>query len=540
MNIDVVVVGAGFSGIYMLHKLNKINMKAVAIEEAEDVGGVWYWNRYPGARCDSEAYHYNFTFSEKLYKKWDWSAKYAEQPEILDYLKFVADELNVREKIKFSTKVEKARYIDNKSKWEIHLDNGQILYCKYFITGVGNISKTFIPNFKGLSNFKGETYHTGSWLENKVDFKSKRVGVIGTGSSGVQCIPVIAKEAKELFVFQRTPNYIIPANNYKFSECDKQKMREKYHTIRQGILESDGGTPYRKYDKNAKDDSPENIKSRLEDAWEKGGIFPMNNSYKDVLTDEESNKIVADFVRGKIKEKIKKEEIINDLLPDHFYNAKRTITDSYYFETLNEEHVHLINVNKSPIKHITENGIQLENDEHIHLDTIVFATGYDGITGNLFNLSISGKDGINLKDKWDNGENTTTNLGMMTNSFPNLFFITGPQTPAVLTNIPATIEQNVEWIAQCIEFSEKNNLESIEPTIESEENWRNECYAIAQKTLYIKTKSWYIGANIPGKPINIQIYMGGLKKYREECEKEIMSDFPSFIKVKSRQTVKDK
>lgn len=528
MKYDAVVVGAGFSGLYMLHKLKEANMNAIVIEAAEDVGGVWYWNRYPGARCDSEAYHYNFTFSEQLYKNWKWSAKYVEQQEILDYLRYVAESLNLRGNIKFSTRVESTSYQEDESLWEIALSSGERLQTKYFITGVGNISATFTPDINGLYDFKGETYHTGNWpKEESISFKGKKVGVIGTGSSGVQCIPKIAKEAEELVVFQRTPNYIIPANNYEFTEKEQKEYKERYFEIRNGIRNSEGGTPYRKYGKSALEESEIEQKKRLEDAWERGGIFPMNNSYYDILTNEESNKVVAEFVKSKMKKKIRKDELLDVLMPSHYYNAKRTITDTDYFETLNMEHVKVFDVSKDPIKKVEANGISTTNS-FVDLDCIVFATGYDGITGNLFKFEINGKNGRKLIDKWENGNSTKTYLGLTTNGFPNLFFITGPQSPAVLTNIPATIERNVEWIMNCINFIEKNKYFEIENLVESEERWTELCNKLSKDTLYTKTKSWYVGSNIEGKANNVQIFLGGLKRYSDICEGVERENYKGF------------
>lgn len=532
VSVDAVVIGAGFSGLYMLYRLREAGLSTRVYEAGDGVGGVWYWNRYPGARCDSESICYNYTFSEELYKEWSWSSRYPEQPEILRYLNFVADKFNLRSGIQFNTRVTSASYDEDSNRWHIQTDQGDLVSAKYFITGVGCISTANLPNIKGLDNFEGDWYHTGHWPHEKVDFTGKRVGVIGTGSSGIQSIPVIAKEAKHLTVFQRTPQFSVPAKNYPYTPAFLQKSKESYHDMRHLMRNSVAGMAMYYGEKSVLDDTHEQRQKTLEAAWEKGG-WAILFAYNDLLVNEEGNKLVAEFVRSKIREIVKDPETADKLVPDHYYGTKRAIIDTEYFETYNRDNVSLVDVKKAPIKEITSKGIRTADGEY-ELDAIVFATGFDGMTGSLFKIDIRGRNGVALKEKWENGEKTRTYLGLTTAGFPNLFMLTGPESPSVLGNMPAAIEQHVEWVMDCIEHLRNNEVEVFEANPESEEKWSQHCSELADATLYTKTDSWYTGANIEGKARGFQIYVGGYDQYRKICDEVASKGYEGFLLTSSK------
>ena len=534
-NLDAVVIGAGFSGLYMLYRLREAGFSTQVYEAAEDVGGVWHWNRYPGARCDSESIYYNYFFSEELYQEWTWSSRYPEQPEILRYLNFVADKFDLRKDIQFRSRILSAHYDEETNRWQIQLDNGDSVSAKYFITGVGCISTANIPNFKGLDQFKGDWYHTGHWPHEGVDFTGKRVGIIGTGSSGVQAIPVIAKEADHLTVFQRTPQYSVPAKNHLYDPEYIKQAKENFSAIKQKLHDSLGGILFETNDRSALDDTPEQRQNVYEAAWENGGPAIMF-SYNDLLTNEEANATVSEFIRSKIREIVTDSETAKKLSPTYFYAAKRAIIDTDYFETYNRENVSLVDVKNAPIEEITERGIQTAGAEY-ELDAIVFATGYDGMTGSLFKMDIRGKNGVSLKEKWANGAETRTYLGLATAGFPNMFMITGPESPSVLGNVPVAIEQHVEWISDCMENLRKNDIETFEANDQAESDWSKHCRELADSTLYTKVESWYTGANITGKKGGFQIYVGGYGPYRKICDEIAAKGYEGFSLVASQKTV---
>lgn len=532
---DAVVIGAGFSGLYMLYRLREAGFSTAVFEAGDGVGGTWYWNRYPGARCDSESIYYNYTFSEELYNEWTWTSRYPAQPEILRYLNFVADKFDLKKDIQFKTRVQSAHYNEDTKKWEIQLDNGTTVTAKYFITGVGCLSAANLPKFNGLENFKGEFYHTGHWPHGGVDFKGKRVGIIGTGSSGVQAIPVIAQEAEHLTVFQRTPQYSAPARNHPYSEGYVEQAKKNFLEIKKQMRESAGGQPAVPPDKSALEVTAEERQKVYEHAWENGGLG-LFAAYYDITVNEEANETVAEFIRGKITEIVKDSETASKLLPSYYYGTKRPIIDTNYYETFNRENVSLVDVKKNPIEEITASGVRTSEEEY-ELDALVFATGYDGMTGPLLKIDIRGKDGVSLKEKWNGGACTRTYLGVANAGFPNFFMITGPESPSVLSNMPVSIEQHVEWIGDCIEHFEKQGVETIEAAVEAEEAWSKHCREVAEATLFTKTDSWYTGANIPGKPRGFLIYLGGVGVYRKKCEEIAANGYEGFTITLTNQTV---
>ncbi len=529
---DAVVVGAGFSGLYMLHRLREAGLQVRVYEAGDDVGGTWYWNRYPGARCDIESIYYNYSFSEEILNEWTWSSRYAQQPEILSYINFVADKLDLRRDIQFQTRVTAARYNEQNRNWEIRMEDGTPVIAEYFITALGCLSASNIPKLNGLESFKGEMYHTGRWPHEKVDFTGKRVGVIGTGSSGIQAIPVIAKEASHLTVFQRTPQYSSPAQNYPYDSELIQQTRENYNKIKQLMRYSMHGVPYGPRFRSALEDTPEERERVYEKAWQEGGLFSLTYNYNDIGLVPEANETAASFIRNKIKQIVHDPEVAQKLLPSYYYATKRPIIDTDYFETYNRDNVSLVDIKTNPIVEVTANGLKTTEGE-FELDVLVFATGFDAMTGPLFKVDIRGKNDVALKEKWAEGAELKTYLGLATSGFPNMFMLTGPQSPSVLSNMMVSIEQHVDWVADCIDYLREYNLQAFEATTEAEEFWSQQCQAIADMSLLTKTDSWYMGANIEGKPRGFLAFAGGVGLYRLICDDVAARGYEGFTSVVS-------
>lgn len=523
---DAVVVGAGFAGLYMLHKLRERGLNVRVIEAADGVGGTWYWSRYPGARCDSDSIYYSFTFSKELYGKWRWPERYSAQPDILKYLNFVADELDLRKDIQFETRVTKASFNEKSKKWEIETDTNEKLEAKYFISGVGCLSTTNTP-FEGVEAFKGETYHTGRWPHEKVDFTGKRVVIIGNGSSGVQTMQEIAKEAKELTLLMRTPHYVAEARNHSLTKEQQDEAIANYDKIRDSFFTTPGGIHLYSTGKSAADFSKEEQKELLDHVWETGGLS-FGTVFSDVGVNKESNFVVSQYVRDKIDEIVEDEETAKALHPDYYITTKRLIIGTEYYEIFNRDNVNLVPLKDNPIVRIAENGVELQNGT-IECDAIVFATGYDSMTGSILRMDIRGRGGQPLKEKWEDGKVVKTYLGLSVENFPNFFMITGPQSPSVLTNMPSAIEQHVDWIDRCIEYLEENNIQLIEAREDSEVEWAKHCDDIANQTLFPYTNSWYTGANLDGtKRSGFIIYVGGLNNYRKICDEVADKNYEGF------------
>ena len=526
---DAVVIGAGFAGLGMLRRLREEHGMSVQVYEAgAGVGGTWYWNRYPGARCDSESYMYCFSFSEELLQDWNWSGKYPEQPEILSYLNHVADRFDLRRNIQFNTRVKSARFQDDTGHWEVETDQGNLVTSQFLITGIGCISSGNVPSIKGLDSFQGEWYHTGSWPHEKVEFAGKRVAVIGTGSSGVQSIPVIAGQAEHLTVFQRTPQYTIPARH---GTIDRKYLEEVVKPNYEEILEqarwSTGGFPMNRDERSALQVTAEERLEAYEAGWAEGGIRFLSTSFKDISTDRRANDTMAEFIRKKIREMVRDPETAEKLMPtDHPFGSKRPLIDTDYFETYNHDNVELVDIRHSPIKEITPNGIRTE-DQDFEFDMIVFATGFDAMTGSYFKMDIRGKNGLSLKDKWSEGPKTY--LGLQVAGFPNLFMITGPGSPSVLSNMPMSIEQHIDWIANFLQYIRKHNIKSVEAGVDAETAWVAHVNEVAEPTMYVLANSWYLGANIPGKPRVFMPYVGGLGNYRKKCNEVADTGYKGFI-----------
>ena len=526
-HFDALIIGAGFSGLYQLLCLrDRLGLSVQVLEAGGGVGGTWYWNRYPGARCDSESHSYCYSFSEELSREWEWSERYPGPPEILRYLNHVADHFDLKRDIRFNTKVTSAHYDETANLWRVSTDAGESLTAQFLITAVGCLSSANIPNIPGLDTFEGRWYHTGQWPHEGVDFRGKRVGLVGTGSTGIQAAPVIAETAAHLTVFQRTANYSVPARNGPLTPEFKRYVKENNREIRQVTQASVNGHPWLIADRSALKTSPEERQAIYEAAWEEGGLR-FRAAFRDLLTDKAANDTAAEFIRAKIREIVKDPATAAKLSDiDHPYASKRPPIDTDYFETFNRDNVELVDVRADPIERITPKGIRTRAAEY-PLDIIVFATGFDGMTGSLLRIDIRGRDGVPLSKAWAAGPRNY--LGLQVARFPNLFTVTGPGSPSVLCNMPVAIEQHVEWITDCIAHMREHDLTRIEPTPEAVESWVAKVNAAADATLLPQAKhSWYLGANIPGKPRVFMPYAGGMAKYRKICAEVAAKDYEGF------------
>jgi cation diffusion facilitator CzcD-associated flavoprotein CzcO/acetyl esterase/lipase len=526
LEVDVVVVGAGFSGLYMLHRLREMGFSAHAFEAADGVGGTWYWNRYPGARCDVQSIDYAYTFDAELEAEWRWSERYATQPEILEYLNHVTDRFDLRRDITFSSKVAQAEWDEVTSRWNVTTQNGRRARSRFYVVASGCLSHPKNIDIEGVDRFAGEVYHTHSWPHEQVDFSGKRVAVIGTGSSGVQSIPVIAESAGSLTVFQRTPNFSIPAHNgpvWPEKAAELHADRDAYH---ERARWSRAGVPGVASDTSALDVTDEERKATYETAWRAGEIQRTLFTYNDLLLNEDANATLSDFLRNKIRAKVD-DPVVADLLcpTNHPFGTKRPCLDSNYFETYNMAHVRLVDLQAEPIEMIDERGIRTSRGSY-EFDVIVFATGFDAVTGAIVAVDIRGRDGRELKTKWEAGP--LTYLGLTVEGFPNLFLITGPGSPSVLSNMTVSIEQHADWIADCLEYMREAGAATIEATSRAETGWVSHVNDVASLSLHHKANSWYMGANVPGKPRVFLPYVGGAGNYRKICDEVVEQDYLGF------------
>ncbi len=522
---DVLIVGAGFSGMYLLHKMRGLGKKALVLEQGGDVGGTWYWNRYPGARCDIESMEYSYSFSDELQQEWTWSERYSPQPEILEYANHVADRFDLRSDIVFDTKVTSAHYDEDANLWRVGSEDGETRTARFLVFATGCLSEPNWPDIEGREDFEGPTYLTGLWPHEGVDFTGQKVAVIGTGSSGIQSIPQIAQQADELVVFQRTPNYAIPAWNRDLDDDFVADFKARYGEIRdQARMERAGfiGSDVR-HEELALELPEDEVRAELEERWRQGGLTFMT-SYADMGISLEANEIVAEFVREKIRERVKDPATAELLCPDSYpIGTKRLCVDIDYFETFNLDHVHLVNLRATPIERITATGIKTSEKDY-EFDAIVFATGFDAMTGTLAKIDIRGRGGARLRDKWEHGP--LTYLGLMTTGYPNMFLVTGPQSPSVLSNMMTSIEQHVDWISDCIERVDQG---AIEPMQKAEDEWVEHNNLIAQMSLYPYANSWYMGDNIPGKTRIFTAYVGGVGEYRQMCDAIAERGYAGFV-----------
>jgi cyclohexanone monooxygenase len=528
---DALIVGAGFSGLYSLYRMRELGLSARVFERGDGVGGTWYWNRYPGARCDVESLEYSYSFSEELEQEWEWTERYPRQPEIESYLNHVADRFDLRKDIEFNTAVTAVSYDDDDQRWTVQTDDGSRYRAQFLILGVGCLSSRLDPArfFKGVDTFKGDWYHTGAWPKEGVNFTGKRVAVIGTGSTGIQVIPQVAKSAEQVYVFQRTPNFSVPAQNGPLSDEDQKAMKARYREHRKAAKESAFGVPAEVNERSALEVSEDEARRELEKRWQLGGGATIMLSFADLLTNEDANGVVQEFVRSKIREIVHTDPKVAEMLcpSDHFLGTKRICVDTEYYQTYNRSNVTLTSVRENPIVEVTPTSLRLEDGQAFEVDIIVFAIGYDAMTGPLFDIDIRGREGLLLRDKWAHGPRTY--LGLTTHGFPNMFIITGPGSPSVLSNMVVSIEQHVDWLTDAIEHVLKTDRHTIEATEEAEDAWGQHVTEVGNATLFPRTKSWYTGANVPGKPRVFTPYVGGVGPYWQTIQQIAEKDYEGFI-----------
>lgn len=523
---DVVVIGAGFAGIYLVHKLRDgLGLDVQAFERGEGVGGTWFWNRYPGARCDFESDFYSFSFNDEIQQEWNWSERYAPQPEILRYANFVADKLDVRRNITLNTSVTRAVFDESDDMWTVSTDTGVTVRARYLISATGILSVPSTPRFEGMDTFEGEIYHTGDWPHEGVDFTGKRVGLIGTGSSAIQSIPVIAEEAEKLTVFQRTATFTVPAANRPITENDRRATKRSYKTLRAQAERSHVGILLEQPIGAFADVDLRVARGELERRW-RGAGMGTTSVLSDNLRSLEANEFTSQFVRDKINE-IVEDPATAKLLEPHDYpiGTKRLALDTNYYDTYNRPNVELVSVRETPIERFSPSGIVVDGQEY-EFDAIVLATGFDAATGALDRIQFEGADGRTLTDAW--AEGAKSYLGLAVEGFPNFFTVTGPGCPAILTNVIASIEHHVEWIAEYIEYLRAEGITRTEATPEAQADWVTHVAEMAASTLYPTAASWYMGANVPGKPRVFLAYIGGLHNYRDRCEQIATDGYVGF------------
>ena len=523
-DFDVIIIGAGFAGMYMLHRMREMGLKSIVFEAGDGVGGTWYWNRYPGARCDVESVQYSYQFDKELEQEWTWSEKYSPQPEILKYANHVADRFKLRKDIRFSTRITSSKYDEKKAEWEVVAEQGDTYRSNFCIFATGCLSSYNLPKFEGVEDFSGATYHTGQWPHEGVDFSGLRVGVIGTGSSAIQSIPEIAKQAKHLTVFQRTANYTIPARNAKLTEDYVRAVKDDYTGLRERARQKPAGYDIPLNPQSVLEVTEEEFKSEFQARWEKGGTQFLG-AYGDLLLKAEANEKAAKFVKDMIRDTVDDPDVAELLCPTNIIGCKRLCVDTDYYKTYNRPNVKLVDVSQKPIDKITYSGVAHQGIEY-EFDAIVFATGFDAMTGALFNMDIRGREGRSLKEKWNGGPQTY--LGLTTNGFPNMFTITGPGSPSVLTNMLPSIEQHVNFISDCISYMREHGHSKIEPELNAELDWGLHVNEVADLSLRSTCASWYVGANVPGKPRVFTPYIGGFPRYVERCKSVVANGYEGF------------
>lgn len=495
---DAIVIGAGFGGLYALHHLrDERGLKVRAYDGAGGVGGTWWYNRYPGARVDAPSSpFYAYTFSKELVDEWDWTETQTSQASVLAYLEHFAERFDLEKDIKFDTWVTDARYDEAAQRWEVETSSGETASAQFLVCAVGALFVANMPDYPGIDEFAGECYHTGRWPHEPVSFAGKRVGVIGTGSSGIQSIPEIAKTAEQVTVFQRTPQYSLPARNRPLEPDEVARYRENWEALRESMCRR-GGWPFKTERRYATDYTAEQRHAIFEELWETGGIHLMINSFVGVVVDKVLNEEVAEFVRGKIRQIVNDPETAARLLPDYYIGTKRQILDNGYYEAYNRDNVSLVDLREDPITRFTASSVCTRSGEH-PLDMLVLATGFDAVSGSMLNLNPAGRGGVRLREKWANRFDNY--LGATIAGFPNLFMIHGPGAPGVFFTMPLGGERTVNWIADCIDHLRAKSLGAVEATEAAEDAWDEEINAIANRTLYPLADSWYMGANVPGKP----------------------------------------
>ena len=516
IQLDVAIVGAGWAGMYMLHRVRQLGLSVRVFEAGSDVGGTWYWNRYPGARCDVPSLDYSYSFSPELQQEWEWTERYAAQPEIERYAHHVAERFDLRRDIQFDTKIVSAQFDEESRRWELHTDEGQVVSAHYFILATGGYSVPIKPNIPGVDSFAGEMYYTARWPREKVDFAGKRVGIIGTGSSGMQTATVVAREGVEhLYVFQRTPNYAVPARNHPLDAEYQRRFKETYEDHRRRARASSFGIPFPLGDRPAIDYSDEEFEKKMQEVWEPGGSAILA-AFTDLLVNEDSNRRVSAFLRETIRTRVDDPEVAEKLgAKTHFLGSRRLLVEDTYFEIYNQANVSLVDVKEAPITEITPSGVRTADSEY-ELDVLILATGFDSGTGALLQIDIHGRHDRVLREHWAAGPRTY--LGIMMHGFPNMFAIAGAGSPSIRSQVILSIEQHVDWISDLLAHTQEYEIATIEPTAEAEEAWTDHVAQVAASTLTIRDETQYVGANIPGKPRVYVAYLGGVSRYRAFCD----------------------
>jgi cation diffusion facilitator CzcD-associated flavoprotein CzcO len=524
--LDVLVIGAGFSGLYSLHRLREMDRSVHVIEADDDLGGVWYRNRYPGARCDIESVDYCYSFDDDIVQEWTWTERYPAQPEILRYINFVADRLDLRRSITFSTKVTAMHWDAEARLWRVTTDRGDHLVARHVIMASGQLSKPQLPAIEGIADFAGQLAHTGDWPREGVELSGRRVGVIGTGSSGVQTIPQVAKQAAHLTVFQRTAHYAIPARNHDLDPAYVADLKARFQDYREIARHHPGGTHRHIGTESALDVDPAALEETFHRHWEKGGPDILA-AYRDFRTDERAAEMAGRFVRERIRDIVEDPETAEKLCPKGYpFGSKRLVLEIDYYTTYNRDNVSLIDVHADPIVRVDGRDVVLASGARHELDVLVLATGFDALTGPLFDIDLRGSDGRALRATWADGPQTY--LGIATHGFPNLYVVAGAGSPSVISNVLISIEQHVEWITDLIQYLHKNGLDVAEAELDAQERWTQEVYDTAAPTLFMKGNSWYLGANVPGKPRVFALYLGGVGRYRDICDRVAADGYAGF------------
>jgi len=533
--VDVLVIGAGFAGLRSLHTLREMGMAVAVLEAGEGIGGVWFWNRYPGARCDVESYDYSYGFSEELQQEWRWTERYATQPEILRYVEHVADKFDLRRDVHLGQRMATSTFNEDTGRWDVVTEKGTHWNAAYLIMAVGNLSTTKAPALPGLDDFTGRIVHTATWPQEGVDMTGARVGILGTGSSGMQLIPIAAEQGEHLTVFQRTPNFSVPAANELLTDERDAEVKAAYADRREQARWSPSGLGYKPNKQSAKEVSAQVRQETYEKAWNGRG-FGFVLAFYDLLLDQESNDTAADFIRARISEVVTDPKTREKLMPVGFpFGAKRPSVDSGYFATFNRADVDLVDVRSDPIERVTATGVRTASGDH-PLDILVFATGFDAMTGSLLRPQIIGRGGLTLRGHWSNGPRTF--LGPFIAGFPNLFVIAGPGSPSLLSNVLLSIEQHVDWMAGLLAHMRETGTLVFEATVEAEQGWVEHVNERAEQTLYPRAQSYYMGAEMPGKPRVFMPYVGGVRAYRRILEDVVANDYQGLMLTASRETVR--
>lgn len=534
---DAIVIGAGLAGMYQLYKLRGLGLSVQGIEAGGDVGGTWYWNRYPGCRLDSESYTYSYSFIDELLQEWNWSEQFATQPEILKYLQTAADKMDIRKDYRFNSRVEMARYDENSNLWRVQLQGGDTVTCHYLVSAVGPLSAATYPTIDGIDDFKGESYHTYFWPHEdygaggkKISFADKRVAVIGTGATGIQVIQEVAKTAKELFVFQRNPNWAAPLLNSKISPVEMAEIKAQYSEIFEKCNNSHTGHKYRTVKKSALEVPVAEREAFWEKLYNEPGYAIWIGNYQDVLRDVDANRLMSDFIARKIRERVNDPAVAEKLIPkNHGFGLKRLPLEDGYYETYNQDNVHLIDLKETPIKRIVDRGIET-SDAVYDLDMIIYATGFDAVTGSLLRMNIIGIDGQSLMEAWADGPKTY--LGLQIKGFPNFFTILGAHNGATFCNIPRCAESQINWLTDMIQYLHENDLKYVEPSSDAQEKWTDLVYDVAEQTLFPKVNSWFNGdnANVTGRKRTFLLWAGGNLAYKAKCDDIRAHDYEGFVK----------